>query len=352
MLDRIRPAALSSALVVGALVFLSLGSMAEAAPEWPPWIRTVAYPSKADNTQQLTQFYHPRQATEPVPLLVGLHSWGGGYTQRLGIAYAQWAVQHDWAFIHPDFRGPNRGPDTTGSDLVVEDIISAVEYAFEHANIDRDRVYVIGYSGGGHVGLLLAARAPSYWTAISAWGAISDLALWHREVTTVAPRYLHTLEACCGGPPGTNPDVDNQYRRRSPLGILERARDRVAIDLNAGLYDGHQGAPVPVRQALLAFNALAQPHDTFSQEEIEHITQKADIPTHLKGEMATDQAYKKHARIFRRQSGPVRVTLFDGGHNMLPQPGLEWLSQQRRSHLLRDNAHRAAQRMLSALDRL
>lgn len=347
------PARLGLALALALLGLALQPTPLQAAPNaWPPWVRTVAYTSTGDHTKQLTQFYVPRDAEGPVPLLVGLHSWGGDYTQKLGVAYARWAVSQGWAFLHPNFRGPNRGPDTTGSDLVVEDVISAVEYAFEHANIDRDRVYLIGYSGGGHVGLLLAGRAPSYWAAVSAWGPISDLALWHEQVTRVAPRYLRSIESCCGGPPGASAAIDNQYRRRSPLGVLPLARGQVAFDLNAGLYDGHRGAPVPVRQALLAFNALAAPEDAFTDADIAHLTRHAEIPDHLRHELVADPVYEHRSPVYRRTSGPVRVTLFKGGHNMLPEPGLTWLAQQRRSTTLEARARRAMLRVVRAFEQL
>ena len=51
---------------------------------------------------------------QAVPLLVALHTWSGDYKQRASIPYAQWCIEKGWAFVHPQFRGPNRRPEATG----------------------------------------------------------------------------------------------------------------------------------------------------------------------------------------------------------------------------------------------
>jgi poly(3-hydroxybutyrate) depolymerase len=126
---------------------------------WPQEISQIKHTSSADSTPQPAFFYTPK-TKKPVPLLVALHTWSGNYRQNMSIPYAQWCIDKGWAFIHPNFRGPNRNPRATGSELVVADIISAVDYAKTHANVDTSRIYLVGVSGGGYTSLLMAARAP------------------------------------------------------------------------------------------------------------------------------------------------------------------------------------------------
>lgn len=59
------------------------------------------------------------------------------------------------------------------------------------------QIFLLGGSGGGHMALLLAAKAPVRWKGGSAWAPITDLAAWHHD----KPVYVANLAACCGGNP-------------------------------------------------------------------------------------------------------------------------------------------------------
>jgi predicted peptidase len=41
--------------------------------------------------------------------------------------------------------------------------VSAIDYAKEDARVDEQRIYAVGWSGGDHLELLLAGRAPEIW---------------------------------------------------------------------------------------------------------------------------------------------------------------------------------------------
>ena len=85
--------------------------------EWPQEIQTIQYPASIDKSQQPMLMYTAK-CKEQRPLLVGLHTWSGGYNQVGGeIVYARWCIEKDWHFIHPHFRGPNWTPDACGSAL-------------------------------------------------------------------------------------------------------------------------------------------------------------------------------------------------------------------------------------------
>src|SRR6476619_3478121 len=81
-------------------------------------VREVHYQRSADHTQQPAMFYTPAKL-DAVPLLVVLHTWHSNYKQTYQSACADWCVKKDWAYLHPDFRGPNTQPEATGSELVV-----------------------------------------------------------------------------------------------------------------------------------------------------------------------------------------------------------------------------------------
>jgi len=224
----------------------------------PKEVKAIRYLSAADNTEQPALFYAPA-GDKPAPLLVGLHSWSADYRQAS--PYGAWCVKKGWVFIQPDFRGPNKRPEATGSELAVKDILSAVEYAKKNATVDESRIYLIGASGGGYATLLMAGRAPEVWAGVSAWVPIYDLKAWHKEKSPggKAGGYALNMEASCGGAPGASAEVDEQYVKRSASTYLTKAAG-LKVDIGAGIHDGHKGS-VPISHALRAFNALAKPED-------------------------------------------------------------------------------------------
>ena len=259
---------------------------------------------------------------------MGLHSWSSDYRQA-NTSYGQWAVNHDWHFIHPNFRGRNRTPSSMGSELAVQDILSAVSWAKQQGNVDPNRIYVIGASGGGYASLLMAGRAPELWAGVSAWVPISDLVKWHAETAARKLRYAGEIEAALGGHkpvPGTPAHAD--ALKRSAITYMARARG-VNLDINAGITDGHNGS-VPISHSLEAFNALAAPKDRLSSALIGEFVKTAKVPAALRKEATVDASYGRKTVLFRRKSGAARVTIFQGGHEIIPEAGLQWLAEQNR----------------------
>ena len=292
-------------------------------PGWPPEVREAFYPSRADDTLQPTLFYAPK-SDAPAPLLVALHTWSGNYKQAQP-AYADWCIRKGWILVHPNFRGPNKTPEACGSDLVVEDILSVLDWARKTARVDPDRIYLMGASGGGYASMLLAGRAPQVWAGVSAWCGIFDLRHWHAE--RKQDGYAKMMEAACGGAPGTSPAVDEQYGKRSASTWLANASG-LPLDLNTGIWDGHKGS-VPVSHSLNAFNVLAAPADRIPAEQIHELTVNATVPEARRFE-GSDPVYGKRPVLFRNISGNCRITIFEGAHDMVVNAGLLWLEQQRK----------------------
>jgi pimeloyl-ACP methyl ester carboxylesterase len=234
-------------------------------------------------------------------------------------------VKNGWAYLHPDFRGPNRRPQATGSDLVIGDIVSAVEYARKQTKVDKKRIFLFGASGGGYTSLVMSGKRPDLWAGVSAWVPISDLRAWHKECKAKGRKYFRDIELSCGGAPGTSPKVDQEYAKRSPLTFLKNARG-VNLSINAGILDGHKGS-VPISHSLLAFNEVAEEKDRLSAEEIKYFTEKAKVPKSLAREIK-DSSYGKKTPLFRRSSGTATVTIFQGGHEWVAPVVLSWLEHE------------------------
>lgn len=316
--------ALIFAILINALVSLQAKKTPKKNP-WPPKVKEIKYKSSADNTMQPAMFYAP-ETQKPTPLLVALHTWSGDHTQEGSAGYARWCVAKKWAFIHPDFRGPNWTPQAMGSELAVKDIVSAVDYAKKNANIDENRIYLIGGSGGGYASLLMAGRHPEIWAGVSSWCPISDLKKWHAECKKAGRGYYKHIEKSCQGIPGKDPKADEECRKRSAITYLKNAKG-VNLDISTGIHDGHSGS-VPISHTLEAFNEVCAPKDKISEEDIAFFVREEKTPPALEKEAQGKLANRKIH--FRRTSGNARVTIFEGGHNILHNPGLNWLDAQRK----------------------
>ncbi len=275
-------------------------------------------------------FYAPPASEKAIPLLVGLHTWSGDYTQAAnGSAYARWCIDQGWAFIYPNFRGMNRTPEAMGSDLAVQDIVDAVGWARQNASIDAARIYLIGVSGGGHMSLLMAGRHPEIWAGVSAWCGISDISAWHREHTPDGKpdKYGSMMESALGGPPDRSKESLQDALNRSPLFWLHHAPP-VPLDINHGIHDGRSGS-VPFRHSLLAFNKVVGKGNAIPRTAVTQFykTMKppAEAPPFTRDPLFGDKEVR-----YRKVSGNTRITIFEGGHEMIYLAGLNWLAAQRK----------------------
>lgn len=303
----------------------SLGLHAQGLPGWQQEIQEIRIHSTADQTDQPALTWSPA-SDEARPLLVGLHTWGGNHLQvSNGRVYAQWCMDQGWHFVYPNFRGPNTNPAALGSDLAVQDVVDAVEHLKKTHKVDGSRIYLIGVSGGGHMAMLMAGRHPEIWAGVSAWCGISDVAAWHAEhVKNGQPDgYARNIEGALGGPPAGA--LKEAAMKRSPLTYLAQAQG-VPLDINHGIHDGRTGS-VPFRHSLFAFNRLAA--KPLKPEEILSYYETQQRPTDWAAP-EVDPLYATKPVLFRMISGNTRVTLFEGTHEILYTPSLNWLAQQRK----------------------
>lgn len=286
----------------------------------------VSYFCTADSSMQKAM-HSKAKGNEPRPLVVSLHTWSGDYTQSCSDC-AEFCEKENWHFIFPDFRGPNWTPDALGSDKVVSDIADAVTFAKESGNVDSDRVYLIGGSGGGHAALLLAGRRPDLWAGVSAWCPISDVAEWFRQCDgTRFQGYADHIVKACGGNPLLEVKVADEAKYRSPLSWLKNATG-IPVSIGTGIHDGHTGS-VPVSQSFNAFNILAESDAAVSAEDIDFIVKNEAVLAHLMKDCGNLFLGSRPVH-FMRQSANVRLTIFEGGHDILNVAGLCWLSAQKR----------------------
>ena len=179
--------------------------------------------------------------------------------------------------------------------------------------------------------LLMAGKHPEIWAGVSAWVPITDLTAWYNQSRERGNGYADNISASCGGVPGSSDKVDEQYGDRSPVYFLPGAGG-VSIDINAGIHDGHTG-PVPISHSLYAFNILARTNGlkekSIDRKLIESFVKDEAVPDKLRSERVDDAVYEKKV-LFRREAGPVRITIFEGGHDIIYPAAFDWLSRQRK----------------------
>lgn len=286
--------------------------------------------STADGSLQPVRFLLPETAKgKKVPLLVALHTWSYGFDSESPWKWArEQCLRRGWALVYPHFRGPNWTPEGCGSDLAVQDVLDAVAYARSHADIDDDRIYLIGGSGGGHMSLLMAGRHPEVWAGVYAACPITDIARWHEESVVRKRGYAGHLVKACGGLPAEKPE---EYRHRSPLTWLAAARKTgTHIQIATGVHDGHYPGSVPIGHSVRAFNLLADAEAAISEADIAFIEEREAVPEALRFD-GQDPFFNEQMRIhLRRTSANVRFTLFEGGHAGNFEAGIDWLARQRR----------------------
>jgi poly(3-hydroxybutyrate) depolymerase len=317
-------------IALASLAWLAATSLADA--QTVPRLETSRIHSTADGELQPIRWWAPPTAkTGSRPLLVLLHTWSGDYSQDRS-PWLEEAVQRDWIYIQPNFRGVNDHPEACGSPIAQQDILDAVEWAIPKFNVDTARIYLAGVSGGGHMTMQMAAHHPERFSAASAWVGPTDLAEWHRfHCKDGRPaKYAQMIEACCGGPPGASPEVDAQYRARSPLFHMSGVGD-LPLDLNAGVKDGKTGS-VPIHHTLRAYNAIArsQGSETIPEAVMDELWNQGQLAMPRESDTLADSAYGRDI-LLRRQAGNTRVTIFEGTHEALTGAACAWLAAQSRA---------------------
>jgi dipeptidyl aminopeptidase/acylaminoacyl peptidase len=215
-------------------------------------MQELTIPSSIDGRAEPSLFA-PSPTSGDAPLLVGLHTWSADrFNQKKLLPLCQ---QRGWHLLLPEFRGPNlttnpRAKEACASNLAQQDILDAVDYVHNHYQISK-QVFLLGGSGGGHMSLMMAARAPKLWTAVSAWCPITDLSKWRLQ----NPNYRAHIEACCGGVPEDGPEVAQQYAQRSPITHIDQiAKAHVYIQ------HGKNDPSVPCTHTLELYQKLFYAH--------------------------------------------------------------------------------------------
>ncbi len=213
--------------------------------------REIRIRSSMDGTLQPSLFYKSTSSGKR-PLLVGLHTWSFDRFNQIKNMLPV-AEKYDFHLLLPEFRGKNlkSNPHCTfacGSEYAKQDIKDAIDHLLEKEEIDRENIFLLGLSGGGHMALLMAGFCPEYFKAIAAYVPITDLARWTKE----NPNYASHVSACCSN------DTDEMLKR-SPITYL----DSIA-KANLKIFHGKKDPIVPVSHSMTFYNAITEKYPNAS----------------------------------------------------------------------------------------
>ncbi len=291
-----------------------------------PQVSVIGIRSTHDDAAQKALFYDSGSRGKK-PLLIVLHSWSEDYTQSFGIPYGLWAVENDWVFIQPDYRGEFNNPKATASEAAINDILDALEYAKRNADVDDSRVYLAGFSGGGMAALVMAGRFPDKWAGVVSWGAVYDLVDWYGHTDGANHHYSEDIIASCGGTPKQGTPQELECRKRSPSAYLKAARGKVPVYIAVGSKDTF----VPPAHSLRAFNDLAEKNGRLSDVDIVAVSDGHAIPEGIKGDYSDELfADADVPLLFEKRSGKAVLKVYEGSHDVIYNAGLAWLAEQER----------------------
>ncbi len=295
--------------------------------EWSESFRTVDIPSTKDGSVQPAYFRKTTQS-KPQPLIVSLHTWSGGYSQKDPMTVDVEA--RDWNYIHPHFRGFNNKPEAIVSEFVLADINDAIDYAIENGNVDPAEIHIVGVSGGGLATLAAYMELQRDIKSFNAWVPISDLNAWYWESRGRRFNYADHIMAAIG----RDGKIDTEEgRRRSPLfkALPAQARKNSILRIYAGIHDGHLGC-VPISHSINFYNRVAGEFK-YGTDNLNEIYRHAETDSSLvsKNELLSllekrinpdyiDSGLELLGRAVHltKKSGNITLTIFEGEHEQLP----------------------------------
>jgi lysophospholipase L1-like esterase len=283
---------------------------------WPVQAKKVAIPSSADGSEQMAYFY-AAPGPDLKPLVISLHTWSADWQQRDTVVNL--CIEKGYNYIHPDFRGPNRRPEACGSPLVISDIDDAITWAMANTKTDPENIHVIGVSGGGYATVLTYMKSKHKIRSFSAYAGLYNLVAWYQESLGRKARYAGDIAASTSG----NREVFNteEAKLRSPFFMAQPVTDRThsKLSIYCGVHDGYTGS-VPISHSLKMYNKLVYDFDPDARRSMIPEEYMFSMVNNRSLPGMSDQGTVLGRKIIYKNhyQDKVNVTVFEGGHEMIP----------------------------------
>lgn len=275
---------------------------------WDSSIQHVKISSSLDNNLQDAYF---RSSTNVAPLIISLHQWSANYTHFDPMS--ELAIEKNWNYIRPNFRGPNNNPIAGGSEYVINDIDDAVKFALSQGNVDDSHIYIIGASGGGHAALMHLLNSELEISKYSVWVPVTDLIAWYGESRIRDTGYDEDILAITKSEDG--PLNIYEAKKRSPMyqTVLKEKIKDIDINIFAGVNDGYDGT-VPISHSINFYNKLVEDMDYGEENRVPYDIEAQLLYTQTLYEVADREAYTLGTRdiIYQTDIENISLVIFDG----------------------------------------
>lgn len=171
------------------------------------------YVSPVDGSHQPFRYYlpfgHTTGGPAKYPCVIYLHGFGGRASGGVSAAQAAFADGHGWILAFPDGRG------AVNYDHVGEQDVLAVRQALiDTQDADPERIYLQGFSMGGHGSYRLGLRFPDLFAAVSPQAGWTDFnqfyPQWYQQTTSPKlPAYVDPTRASLLGHTAALPQAEN-----------------------------------------------------------------------------------------------------------------------------------------------
>jgi dipeptidyl aminopeptidase/acylaminoacyl peptidase len=149
---------------------------------------------EANGVRMGSYLFRPEIRNDAVPAVLVVHGWGGNATDHVYEA-RRLAAELGFVTLAITMRGFDGadGEDDCGAEQSV-DVAEVLAWLGALPGVDPDRLGVVGFSQGGQVALLAAARSPRV-KSVVAYYPVTDISDW--KVTTRYPRIPGYIEETC-----------------------------------------------------------------------------------------------------------------------------------------------------------
>lgn len=292
------------------------------AGKWDKDFKVVNIKSTKDEITQKAYAYQTTAQT-PQPLVISLHTWSADYKQD--DEFHNQVKARNWNYIHPDFRGPNKNVDACVSELAIQDIDDAIDYALTNFNCDKEKIYVVGGSGGGYATLATFMKSKHKVAEFSAWSSISDIYWWYHQTKVRNLNYWQDILKCTDSPTGQLDEIT--AKSKSPL-YWETPTQKLTtskLKIYAGVNDGIQGS-VPITQSINFYNKVLA--DINCSDSSQFVSNKETVQLLEKQTLLGDYGQIGNRKIIlRKEYGNISLTIFYGKHEVLTDVVLQTLNK-------------------------
>ena len=176
---------------------------------------------------------------------------------------------------------------------------------------------MIGNSGGGYATIAMFMKSKHRIKKFSSWVPLVDLLRWYDETKIRKLEYANDILSCTESDSNIlNEDIAKKKSPiywQTPKGKLNYA----SLDIYTGVYDGMTGnGPIPITHSINFYNKLL--YDLGEKDKTKYVSDKEKLfLLEYRKSLGSFEPIAGRKVFLFKESNNIRLTLFDGGHEIL-----------------------------------